>query len=345
MNAWALLVTVVLLLGNAFFVGAEFAAMAARRSQLEPLAEAGSARARVCLEALGHMGSMLAMGQLGITICSVLLGAISEVALHHALVPLATAVGMPVGLADVAALVGALLIVVYLHVVLGEMIPKNIAIAGPERTAVVLVPVLYRLTRWLRPVIAAFEHVAKAVVQAMGVEPRDEIAAEYTAEEMAHIIDESHREGLVGTEHYARMGAALEFSDKDAADVAVGLRSLVTVTTETTPAQIERLVAKHGFSRFPVVDSTGVPFGYLHLKDVLYAVDGGRDEPVPSKRVRRLATVRAADEVEAVLATMQETGAHLARVVGEDGVVAGVVFLEDILEELIGTVVDAAQRS
>jgi CBS domain containing-hemolysin-like protein len=345
MTTWMIVVTLLLLLGNAFFVGAEFAAMAARRSQLEPLAEAGSSRARVAIEALGSLGSLLATAQLGITVCSVLLGAFSEAALHHALEPVVARLGLPEGAADAGALVLALLIVVYLHVVLGEMIPKNLAIAAPERVAVALVPPLYQLSRIFRPVIAALEHVAKAVVQAFGIEPRDELAAEFTAEEVAHIVDESHREGLVGVDRYARIGAALEFSDKDAADVGVALTELVTVTTAATPAQIERLVAKHGYSRFPVVDASGIPFGYLHLKDVLYAADAERGQPVPPQRVRRLATVRGDDEVEAVLSTMQETGAHLARVMSAAGQVTGVVFLEDVLEELVGEVMDASQRS
>lgn len=344
MNAWAIAVTILLLAGNAFFVGAEFAAMASRRSQLEPLADAGSKRARVCLDAMSHMGSMLACAQLGITLCSVLLGAISEEALHHALLPLTTAAGLSPAVADVAALVLALLVVVYLHVVVGEMIPKNLAIAGPERSAVILVPALFWLTRVLRPFIAVMEHIAKSIVQALGVDPKDEIASEYTAEEVAHIVHESHREGLVGAAHYARIGAALEFSDKDAQDVSIPLGSLVTVSAGTTPAQIERLVAKHGFSRYPVVDDAGAPVGYLHLKDVLYAAAADREVAVPSKRVRRLATVGCLDEVESVLTTMQESGTHLARVVDAEGTVVGVVFLEDVIEELVGEVIDASQR-
>ena len=111
-----------------------------------------------------------------------------------------------------------------------------------------------------------------------------------------------------------------------------------------TPDDIERLVAKHGFSRYPTVNPSGELTGYLHLKDVLYADDTERQEPVPSKRIRRLATVRRDDEVEDVLATMQRTGAHVARVIGDEGGVLGVVFLEDLIEELVGEVTDSTQR-
>src|SRR5262245_13353951 len=291
MSAAAIWMTVLLLLLNAFFVGAEFAAMTARRSQLEPLAAQGSRRAQVCLDALEQIGSLLACAQLGITVCSVLLGAISEAALHHALEPVVRALGLPEGVADGLALALALLIVVYLHVVVGEMIPKNLALAGPERTALVLVPVLLYVTRALRPVIRVMESVAKSLVRLFRVEPKDEIASAFTAEEVEHILAESHHEGLIQEGQHGLVGAALEFSDKDAGDVAVPLDNLVTLPLTATPDDVERRVAKKGFSRYPLVDRGGRLSGYLHLKDVLYADDAERGLPVPVKRVRKLATV------------------------------------------------------
>ena len=338
------LVTVLLLAANAFFVGAEFAAMSARRSQLEPLADGGSKGAKVALDALQHTGILLATSQRGITVCSVLLGAVSEAALHHALVPVVERLGVSTVVADVAALIAALAVVVFLHVLYGEMIPKNISIAAPERAAVLLVPPLVVVSRVVAPVIRAMDWVSKAVVRMSGVEPKDEVSAAFTVEEVAHILEESREEGLVEEQQHERLGAALEFSDKNAADVGVSLAALVTVTAGATPDDIERLVAKHGFSRYPVVDESGELSGYLHLKDVLYADDAQRRQPVPAARVRRLATVRRDDEVEAVLATMQSSGSHVARVVGEDDDVRGVVFLEDVIEELVGEVSDASQR-
>jgi CBS domain containing-hemolysin-like protein len=340
----AVWITILLLLANAFFVGAEFAAMAARRSQLEPLAEQGSRRAQICIDAMERMGVLLACAQLGITVCSVLLGAVSEAALHHALEPVMERIGVPPAFTDGVSLALALLVVVYLHVVIGEMIPKNIAIAGPERSAMALVPVLLYVTKVLGPVIWLMDRASKVIVRLMGVEPKDEVTSAFTAEEVHHIVTESHREGLIEEEQHGLVGAALEFSDKDAIDVAVPLDSLVTLPLTATPDDVERLVAKRGFSRYPMVDDSGSLTGYLHLKDVLYADEVERHLPVPVKRVRKLATVRPADEVEEVLATMQLTGAHLARVVDGEGRALGVVFLEDVLEELVGEVTDASQR-
>jgi len=343
-HALALWISLFLLLGNAFFVGAEFAAMASRRSSLEPLAAGGSRRALMCLKALEQMGSMLATAQLGITVCSVGLGALAEAALHEMIQPVFAQIGLPGGWADAAALALALLVVVYLHVVVGEMVPKNLALAGPDRAAMFLVPALLSVARALRPVVRVMEWVAKGLVRLLGIEPRNEIASAFTAQEVAHIVAESHREGLLEEERQGLVRNALEFSDKLACEVAVPLERLTTVQLGATPADIERLVATKGFSRYPVRDGDGEVAGYLHLKDVLYADDERHELPVPRERVRRLATVSPQDEVEDVLATMQRTGAHLARIVGADGAVSGVVFLEDVLEEIVGEVSDASQR-
>ena len=340
----ALWLSLFLLLGNAFFVGAEFAVMTARRSRLEPLAAAGSKRAKVSLEALEKVASLLATAQLGITLCSVGLGAVAEQVLHEMIEPQLQALGLSDSLSLPIALALALLIVAYLHVVVGEMVPKNLAIAGPDRAALVLAPALLFVSTALRPVTWLMESLAKAMVRALGIEPKDELTSAFTAEEVQFIVAESHRQGLIESERHGLARRVLEFSDRVAGDVAVPLSALVTLPLGATPDDVERLVAKRGFSRFPLTDVAGGVAGYLHLKDVLYADDAQHRQAVPLKRVRRLATVQSSDEVEDVLATMQRTGAHLARVVDPEGAVTGVVFLEDVLEELVGEVTDASQR-
>jgi CBS domain containing-hemolysin-like protein len=344
-HATALWLSLVLLLGNAFFVGAEFSVMTARRSQLEPMAAAGSRRAQLALQALQQVASLLTCAQLGITVCSLGLGAVAEAALHEIITPLLKGAGLPDSIGLPLAIVLALLLVAYLHVVVGEMVPKNLAIAGPDTAALLLAPPLLYLTRALRPVIKVMEHVAKAFVRALGVEPKDEIASAFTVEEVQFIVTESHREGLIEQDQHGLVSGALEFSDRVASDVAVPVSQLVTLELGATPEDVERAVAKRGFSRFLIADSSGELGGYIHLKDILYADDEAYRQPVPVKRIRRLATVDPGDEVEDVLATMQRTGAHLARVVDPSGAVLGVVFLEDVLEELVGEVTDATQHS
>jgi CBS domain containing-hemolysin-like protein len=338
----AFAVAAALLVGNAFFVGAEFAIMAARRSQIEPVAAAGSRRARRTLYAMEHVSSMLACAQLGVTVCSVALGAVAEPALAHLLEGPFEALHLPPELVHPVAFALALAVVVYLHVVVGEMVPKNLAIAGPDRVALLLAPPLVWLSRVLAPLIRVLNGVANTVLRLLRVEPKDEVTSAFTAEEVQSIVQESRREGLLGREH-ALVTGALEFSDRDAGDVAVPQRELVTVSEGITPAEVERLIARTGFSRFPVADAGGDLTGYLHLKDVLYADDERYEQPVPSKRIRTLVTVQAADDVEDVLAAMQRSGAHLARVV-DHGRVTGVVFLEDVLEELVGEVRDETRR-
>jgi CBS domain containing-hemolysin-like protein len=237
----------------------------------------------------------------------------------------------------------ALALVVYLHVVVGEMVPKNLAIAGPDRAALLLAPPLGWLSRALSPLISVLNGIANGLLRLLGAQPQDEVTSTFTADEVASIVDESRREGLLGHEHELVVGA-LEFSDRDAGDVAVPIAALTVVEQGATPADVERLVARTGFSRFAVTDGSGDLSGYLHLKDVLYADDERHDQPVPSKRIRSLVTVQAADDVEDVLSAMQRSGAHLARVVDDAGQVTGVVFLEDVLEELVGEVRDETRR-
>ncbi len=339
----ALLTALLLLAANAYFVGAEFAVMAARRSQIEPLVAQGSRRARRTLQAMESVSAMLACAQLGVTVCSVGLGAVAEPALAQLIEGPLHSLGILSQFEHPIAFTLALTIVVYLHVVIGEMVPKNLAIAAPDRVALALAPPLLWLAKLLGPLIWVMNGVANAVLRAFGVEPKDEVTSTFTAEEVGLIVDQSRRAGLLADDHGLVTGA-LEFSERTAGEVAVPVAGLTMVTSSATPADIERLVAQTGFSRFPVAAADGELLGYLHIKDVLYADEKVYDSPVPAKRIRSLVTVSGGDEVEEVLAAMQGSGAHLARVLDAQGVI-GVVFLEDVLEELVGQVAAETPRS
>ena len=373
----ALIVTVALLAGNAFFVGSEFAITSSRRAQLEPLAQAGDARAATALWALQHISRMLATAQLGVTVCSTGLGVVAEPAIAHALTPLLARIGIADAGAHAVAVVIALVLVVYVHVVFAEMVPKNMSIAAPERAVRLLAPPLVWVSRVFGPVITGLNGFANRVLHVMGLEAKEEVSAAFNAAEVASIVEDDT--GL--------LTGALEFSEETAGSVMVPLDALVTLAENCRPEDVEQAVAATGFSRFPLVavdagaagdgdggDADGAGesgarsahdandandanhandasaatnriTGYLHLKDILYADGAQRSEPIPSWHARTLVPVRADDEVEDVLAAMQRTGAHLGRVEDADGVTVGVVFLEDILEELVGEVNDAMQRS
>lgn len=339
----ALLVAAGLLAANAFFVGAEFAIMSVRRSQIEPLAAAGSRSAVTVLWAMEHVSLMLACAQLGITICSTGLGVVAEPAIAHAVEEPLLALGLPEQGSHVVGFTLALALVVYLHVVVGEMVPKNLAVAGPERAALWFGPPLVLVSRAVSPLIRLLNWVANAILRALGVEPKDEVASAFTAEEVAAIVERSRAEGTIADD-LGLLTGAIEFSEATAASVMVPMGRLVSLAPDCTPEDVERAVARTGYSRFAVVDSSGRALGYLHLKDVLDAEGEARRAPVPAERIRPMAVVGPTDEVEEVLAVMQRTGAHLATVLSDDREL-GVVFLEDILEELVGEVRDAMQRT
>ncbi len=343
MSDYAALFVAVLLLGfNAFFVGAEFALISARRSQIEPRAQAGSRMARTTLRAMENVSLMMAGAQLGITICSVGLGAVGEPALAHLIEPLFEKVGVSEAFLHPVAFVLALTVVVFLHVVLGEMVPKNIAIAGPERAALVLAPALVGVVTLLRPVIVTLNTVANATLRLLRVEPKDEVSSTFTREEVAALVEESRGEGLIEADEYDRLAGALGFTEKAVDRVTLAAETLTTVVRGSTAADVEALCAATGFSRFPVADEAGELLGYLHIKDVLEPDEERRSRPIDDKWVRPFAPVGSDAPLHEALEILQRRGAHMARVVDVAGTTIGVATLEDVIEELVGEIRDAA---
>ena len=340
----ALLLAAVLLLLNAFFVGAEFALISARRSQIEPRAQEGSRVARTTLSAMENVSLVMAGAQLGITMCSLGLGAVGEPALAHLIEPGFEAVGLPEGLLHPTAFAVALAVVVYLHVVLGEMVPKNIAIAGPERAALLLAPPMVLMITVLRPVIVALNAVANGILRLLRVEPKEEVSSSFTREEVAALMEESRGEGMLREDEYDRLAGALGFTEKTVSAVLLPVESLTTLAPGVTAAQVEELCASTGYSRFPVQTADRTLTGYLHVKDVLQTDDALRERAVDADLVRPFASVAADVHLHDALETLQRKGAHLARVVAGDGRVLGLAALEDVLEELVGEIRDAAHH-
>ncbi|MFC1439890.1 hemolysin family protein [Streptacidiphilus sp. N1-10] len=328
--------SVLLLLGNAFFVGAEFALVSVRRSQVQPLAEAGDRRARTVVHALEHVSAMMAAAQLGITICSLLLGALAEPVIAHLLEGPFHVLGVPTELTHPLAYVIALAVVVFLHMVVGEMVPKNIALAGPERAALWLGPPLAGLARVLGPVIRFLNAFANLLLRLLGVEIRDEVESTFTSEQLAHLLQDSREAGLLGSTAQERLEDALELGRRPVSEVLMAPDRLVSVDTSVTARQMEELAVRTGFSRFPVVGGNGAFLGYLHVKDVLELED--RETPVPQELWRRLITLPESTPLDDALAAMRRATSHLAGVVGRDGLPLGLVTMEDVLEELVGEV-------
>lgn len=340
----AVVIAVVLLALNAFFVGAEFALISARRSQIEPLAEAGSAVARTTLRAMEQVTVVMAGAQLGITVCSLGLGAVGEPAVAHLIEPGLSALNVPGELVHPIAFIIAMTIVVYLHVVLGEMVPKNLAIAGPERSALILGPPMMVIVTLFKPLIVLLNACANVILRAMRIEPKDEVNSVFTREQVAALVEESRGEGLIEPHEYDRLSGALGFTEQTVVSVLLSPDDLTMVNRGVTGAEVEELCAVTGFSRFPVRSDGSTPVGYLHVKDVLETDETRRGRAVDDKWIRPFATVRPTDALHTALEALQRRGAHMGRVVTEDGEMLGLVTLEDVLEELVGEIRDAAHQ-
>jgi CBS domain containing-hemolysin-like protein len=334
---------VVLLAVNAFFVGAEFAVISARRSQIEPRAAEGGRAARTTLYAMEHATLMLATSQLGITVCSLIILNVSEPAIHHLLEHPLGLTPMSAELISASAFVVALVLVTYLHVVFGEMVPKNLSFSVPDRAALILAPPLVLVSRVVKPVIATLNWTANSILRLFRVEPKNEATSTFTLEEVAGIVAQSRREGTL-EDQSGTLAGAFEFTDKTVRDLDVPLAQMVLLPVGATPADVQRAVVEHGHSRYVITDEAGEPSGYLHMKDVMDIGPAQFDQPVPAKRIRRLLAVARAAEIEDALARMRQHGAHVARTVGDDGRTLGLLFLEDVLEVLVGEVHDATSR-
>lgn len=345
---WALFLTATFLAVNAFFVAAEFAVTGSRRAQIEPLLTEKKRGAAQAMYALEHVSLMLATCQLGITVMSTSLGVIAEPALASLIGAPLTALGAGPAVVHGVAFVGALIIVLYLHVVFGEMVPKNLSLAVPQRAILWLAPPLVAIAKAIGPAVHLMDHTANWFLRRFGMEPSKEISATFTVEEVANIVQVSEAEGMLNDE-LGLISGTLEFSTENAGQVMVPMGDLLILPWDFTPADVEKAVAHTGYSRFPVSGPDGTVTGYIHLKDVLYADEQTRTEPVPDWKVRPFKKLRADEEIEDALRIMQKTGTHMLGVrapdTGPHAPMLGVLFLEDILERLVGEVRDGLQRT
>ena len=342
------LLTMALLAANAFFVGSEFALISARRDRLETLAEQGKKRAVTVLRAGEQLSLMLAGAQLGITVCSILLGRVGEPAVAHLLEKPFDLVGVPDAVLHTVAFLVALGIVVTLHVLLGEMVPKNIAIAGPEKTAMLLTPMYLVYVRIARPFIALYNWAANATLQLFGVEARDELDVTVSTVELAEMIAESRSEGLLDPEEHLRLTRALQIRNRVVNDIAVPLgqvRAVPVAGPRQGPAvsAVTEALTDTGYSRFPVVGVDGSVIGYLHIKDVLSQIDDPQTV-LDASVVRPLPQLPADMPLPDALSRLRRDNSHLAMVTAADGSVCAMVALEDLVEDLVGTVRDGLHR-
>lgn len=338
-----LLWLIVLLLGNAFFVAGEFAVMGARRSQIEPRVEEGSKLAKYALFAMEHVTDILAVCQLGITVCSLLILHVSEPAIAYLFeVPL-SGLGLDPAIVSNVAFIAALLIVTFLHVTFGEMVPKNAAVSVADRAVLFLAPPLVFLEKVFRPIIRVLNWFANVILRLFRVEPQREVTSTYTLEEVQSIVEESQRTGLVD-DQTGILSGALSFSDVPAQDVMVPIDQIVTVSSTATPEDFDEAVRKTGLSRLVVQDpSDKTLIGYLHIKDLLSIPTQRYKEPIPVNRVRSMVNITVDKPIDETLTVMQRIGVHMARVQNHESQTVGILFLEDVIEVLVGEIRDVTQ--
>lgn len=331
-----LLITGVLLLGNGFFVGSEFALIASRRTVLEPQAET-SRRARMALRAMSEIPLMIAGAQLGITICTLGLGALAEPALAHYLEAPFHLVGVPDAALHPIAFVLALAIVSYLHTVIGEMVPKNLALAGPESVVVWLGPLLYWFCLATKPLLQALKWLSKVILRIWRIESTDAVKTVFTAEELAGLVSQARTEGLLDASEHARITGALALNNSTALDVMRPWASVTTVTADVSPASLEVLATRTGWSRFPVVErATRRVLGFVHVKDILGIVGAQRREPIPPELIRPLPVVAGDRTLAELLLAMRKERRHMM-LVSDARTPLGVVTLDDVLMAVVGT--------
>ena len=354
-DLWAVGLTVVLLAGNAFFVGAEFSLISARRDRLEALAESGKSRARTVIHAGERLSLMLAGAQLGITICSILLGRVGEPAVAHLIEAPLHLAHVPDALLHPISFAIALSLVVVLHILLGEMVPKNIALAGPESSAMLLVPAHLMFIRLVRPLIAFYNWLANISLRLLRVEPKDELESTVSLGELAEMVGESKQEGLIDAEEHERLTRALQSIGRTVLEVMIPLDQMRSVGVQVsgsggigpTLGAVEKAVGETGFSRFPVRGPDGTFTGYLHLKDVLDEIldeHVGPDTIIGVDKIRPLPVIDSTTPLDEATGVLRRTSSHLGAVVDDSGRTIGIVPLADLVEEFVGNVRDETHR-
>ncbi|MGH2732932.1 MAG: hemolysin family protein [Actinomycetota bacterium] len=342
MTAWNLTGVLLLVAANAFFVAAEFGLVAVRRTRIEELAVRGNRRAISARKAIKELNLMLSGSQLGITLASLGLGWIGEPALAHLLEGVFDFLPSPLDAIAThgTAVIIAFAVITFLHVVLGELVPKNVAIAKPEGTALWIATPMRAFTYAFRPVIWLFNETANLFMRLVGMKPQAELSSLHTPEELAIIIEESRRGGAIQAGQSELLTATLEFPEKRAVEAMVPRIAARSVHGDAGVEQVLDLTERTGFSRFPVWGDRPDEFvGWVHLKDILRA--SRRDPQVKVKDVmREPLLVPESLLLQKVLIQMRRRPAHFAIVLDEFGSTSGIITLEDILEELVGEIRD-----
>ena len=341
MTVWYLVITVLLLVANGFFVGAEFALIATRQSKIESMAESGQRRAMVAQKLIRELTLALAGAQLGITICSLALGYVAEPAIAHLIESGLASVEIPETLLHTISFTVALTIITFFHMVIGEMAPKNVAIAEPEKSALWIALPFRAFVTVFRPIIWLLNAIANAGVRLLKIEPINEYVSAHTAAEIGLMVKDSARHGALKSTEERLLSGAAGFGERDATAAMIPRTEIVALPEDSTPADVEGQAIASGHTRFPIFrgDLDNI-LGFIHVKDLLRADASERTKRLPRWMIRPMLVVPESLNLHPLLIMMRRERRHLALVVDEHGGTAGIVTLEDLLEELVGEIRD-----
>ncbi len=340
------LITLAFLAANAFFVGAEFAYVVARRARMEELAAEGNRSAAIAAGATRELSFMLAGAQLGITMSSIALGAVAEPAIatsiERAIAPFIT---IPPAALHTISFIVALSIVLYFHLVVGEHIPKNIAIAKPDESLLWIARPFNIFSKVFGPFIRLLNGMANTSLRLVGVQPKDELFAAASPADIASILRVLRKEAVIDEPRHRLLSGTVTFSRLDAKAVMVPRPEVLAVSAKSSVAEIEKVVMDSGRTRLPVYeDDIGHLVGFVHAKDILKVPPENRDRPLPRSLLREMLVVLENRQLGALLTDMRRSRKHLAVVIDEHGETAGIVTLEDVLEEIVGEISDEFER-
>ncbi|WP_106396740.1 hemolysin family protein [Actinocorallia populi] len=328
-----ILLTVLLLLGNGFFVAAEFALVAARRPRLEKAAAEGSRAAASAVAGIRELSLMLAGAQLGITMCSLGLGIVSEPVIAEVLSPLFHGLGLSYTVSHAVSFVIALALVTFLHMVIGEMAPKSWAIARPERSALLLALPFRGFTRLFRLVLLALNRTTNGLLRLMRVQPRDSMSVSRTPDQLRHLVEESRRLGLIDEVDRNVLSRALDAPETSLVPLITPLHELTVVEPDADAGTVIDTAVRTGHTRLLLRDGDGELIGMVHARDAYLARAKGmpfraRDagHPVP--------VLTPETPVAGALAVLRSRHSQLGLVRDEHGLV-GLVSLDDLVTTLL----------
>ncbi len=340
--AWYIIFAFLLILLNAFFVLAEFAIVKVRPTQIEALVESGHRSARLVEKIQANLDAYLPVFQVGITLASIGLGFVGEPAFAELLMPAVLWVGIPVTAARITAhsvsIVAAYLVVSYLHIVLGELFPKSLAIRGTVRAALLTARALIMIRYIFIAPIWLLNKSVRALLWLLRV-PLATSAGGHSEEEIKIILDQSQESGMLSFRRLLHMENVLDMGTLTVRNAMRARRLVRCLSLMATQAENDALIAEYRYSRYPLIgNDPNEPLGFIHVKDILLAELAGRHSDDLRTFVRPCLKFREMDPLEQRLSEMQRKAAHMAIVYAEEGKWSGIITLEDAIEEVIGTV-------